>query len=137
MADGARPDVDIQQDIADVFPGYPPLLHDRSRMDVTVADGVITASGHVRTAQSREYFEREARKIPGVRGIDTSALYDDDTLRIQSGRATPLEVYTNVSYGAVVLTGEVPEHMMLSEIVNAVEAIPGVRKVIPNFEASR
>lgn len=129
----ARPDVDIEQDVNHVFTKYPPLAHDRSRMDVTIADGVVTATGHVKTAQARHIFAREVKKIEGVKAVHTDKLYDDDALRIQSGQVTPFGVYTSVSYGAVILTGSLPEGMTEADVIAAVEKIDGVRKVIPNF----
>jgi osmotically-inducible protein OsmY len=129
----ARPDVDIEQDVNRVFNKYPPLAHDRSRMTVTIEDGVVTASGHVKTAQARDVFVREVKKIEGVKAVHTDKLYNDDSLRIETGQVTPFGVYTSVSYGAVVLTGTVPEGKTADEIVAAVKKIDGVRKVITNF----
>ena len=128
-----RPDGDVIRDVHRVFNIYPPLQHDRARVTVSVEDGAVTAAGHVKTAQAREIFVREAAKVDGVTEVDVSALYDDETLRLASGMATPLEVYTSVSYGAVMLTGRVPEDWTLEKVIAAVEKIPGVRKVIPNF----
>ena len=129
----SRPDIDIEHDLPDVFNGYPPLLHDRSRLSVDVQDGVVTLSGYVKTVRAREYFEQEAAKIPGVKAVDVSETYDDEALRIKSGQVTPMGIYTMVSYGAVVLTGERPEGVTDEELVQKVEAIPGVRKVLLNL----
>ncbi len=131
----ARPDVDIEQDVNHIFHTYPPLLHDRSRITLTVKDGVVTVRGHTKTAQSREIFVREANKIEGVQSVESSELYDDDALRIKTGQVTPFGVFTSVSYGAVVLTGRLPEGATVGETVAKVEKIAGVRKVIPNFPA--
>ena len=129
----ARPDIDIEQDLPHVFNGYPPLQHDRSRLSISVEDGVITLTGHVKTAQAREYFAREAAKIKGVKSVDVSETYDDEALSIKSGQVTPVGVYTMVSYGAVVLTGERPEGVTDEQLVAKVEQIPGVRKVLLNL----
>jgi hypothetical protein len=128
-----RPDVDIADELHNIYAPYPPLAHDRSRMTVTVTDGVVKASGNVRTAQVREIFAREAAKIDGVQRVDVDELYDDETLRRDAGHVTPFGVLAYPSYGAVVLTGKLPEDANLDEMVAAVAAIAGVRKVIPNF----
>ncbi|MEL6152220.1 MAG: BON domain-containing protein, partial [Chloroflexota bacterium] len=81
-----------------------------------------------------QILTREIAKIPGVKSVDVSELYDDNALTILSGQMTPVEVFTSVSYGAVILTGKIPESMTLEAIVAKVESIEGVRKVIPNFK---
>lgn len=135
MADSesARLDVDIENDVPQIFAAYPPLQHDRNHLKVTVEDGVIKARGYVKNAQNRDILKREASKIEGIKGVDVSGVYDDGGLRIESGQVTPVGVYSTVSYGAVVLTGEKPEGMSDDELIQKVESIPGVRKVILNL----
>lgn len=130
-----RPDVDIEQDIIHTMQGYAPLQHDRSRIAMQVTDGAVAFSGHTKTEQAREYLHRETSKIAGVQSVDSKSLYDDESLRIQTGQVTPFGVYTSVSYGAVVLAGRLPAGMTVGELVTKIEKIPGVRKVIPNFPA--
>jgi osmotically-inducible protein OsmY len=130
----ARPDVDIEDDLEKVFHTYPPLAHDRPRIQYEVKDGVIHASGNVRTAQTIEIFAREAAKINGVKRVDTKKLYDDDTVWHKVGKKLPYGVYSSMSYGAVVLTGDAPStEKKLASLVKKIEKIAGVRKVIPNF----
>ncbi|MEM6284372.1 MAG: BON domain-containing protein [Chloroflexota bacterium] len=131
-----RPDVDIDEDIDHMLtrPGFEAVRHDRARMEIAVTNGAVTITGHTRTAQTPDVLSREVAKIPGVKSVDVSQLYNDDALRVLSGQMTPVEVFTAVSYGAVVLTGKIPAGMTLEEIVAKVEAIEGVRKVIPNFK---
>ncbi|MEO0564460.1 MAG: BON domain-containing protein [Chloroflexota bacterium] len=129
----ARPDIDILSDLPDVIETYPPLAHDRSRMTITVEGGVITATGNVKTAGTRDIFERRAAEIDGVQGVNVRGLHDDDTIRLAAGAATPYGVRVAVSYGAVVLTGERPTDAKLAQMTKKVEKIAGVRKVIPNF----
>lgn len=129
----ARPDVDIENDVMRVFGAYPPLRHDRSRVNVTINEGAVVATGYVKTAQSREVFSREASKVEGVTSVDVSGLYDDEALRLQVGYATPFGVYASVSYGAVVLNGKLPEGTNVDDMVKKVAKMDGVRTVIPNF----
>ena len=128
-----RSDVDIRQDVLKVFHTYPPLAHDRHRMEVVVEGAVVSASGNVRTAQALEVFAREASKVPGVIKVNTKDLHDDETLRLEIGRLIPLDVRAVVTYGVIVLTGQAPAARSLKSLTNKLEKIAGVRKVVPNF----
>lgn len=128
-----RPTVDILEDVGHVFHSYAPLLHDRSRITVSFDNGTVKAVGYTKTAQSRDIFAREAAKIDGVSAVDVSELYDDDTFRLEAGDLVPFGVYVFVSYGAVVLTGRLPEGTTAEALVAEINKLPGVRKVIPNF----
>lgn len=128
-----RPDVDIHADVMGVFRVYPPLRHDRERLEVTVTEGNVVVIGHVKTAQSIEVFARESLAVDGVTGVDVSQVYDDESIRLQVGRATPYGVYTSVSYGAVVLNGHKPADVSIEEMVEQVSKMDGVRKVITAF----
>lgn len=130
----ARADIDIQEDVNAAFLTYPPLSHDRKRIHVNIDAGIVTASGNVKTGQAREIFAREVSKIEGVHAVNTAALYDDESIRLQVGGIVPYGVLTAVSYGAVVLSGKAPAEPELKRLVDKVSKIEGVRTVIPNFK---
>ena len=52
-APSVRPDIDIREDVLEVITHYPPLRHDRNHLDVTVADGVVTITGYLKSRVSR------------------------------------------------------------------------------------
>jgi osmotically-inducible protein OsmY len=102
-------------------------------MDINVKNGVVNARGHVKTPVSRDKFIENAQQIPGVKTVNTDHLYDDSTLRLDVAKVLPYGVYSNLQYGAVILTGKIPEGTTEKKLTSAIRKIKGVRAVLLNF----
>lgn len=128
-----RPAADIISDVHSLLATYPPVAHDRRYLRITVEDGRVTVSGHVTTRITQRFIEANIPEIPGVQSVDFSALYNDDQLRVEVGRVVPPGVFVNIRYGAVALTGRLPEGTDAAQIVAQISAIPGVVRVVTAF----
>ncbi len=131
-----RPDVDIQKAIISVITQYPPTAADRHTIHVSVQDGAVVLSGHVRTPINRRYLLNEIPKIDGVRAVDSSTLYDDESIRIETGQRVPPGVLVSVRYGTVALTGSLPHGTELDTLAAAIAAVPGVQRVVASIDGS-
>lgn len=132
-----RPDVDIESDVNHIFTTYLPLRHDRPFIRVSVKDGAVKLVGNTRLPQNRDMFAQRIAAVAGVQSVDVSELHDDEWIRLEAGKATPLEVHTSVTHGSVILSGHVPDGLTLESVIEAVEAIKGVRRAVPNFPAPK
>jgi len=129
-----RPDIDIAEDIEDRVEHYPPTMRDRHHFHVSVHEGMVTLKGYVTSPISRRWLLDMIPQIEGVRGLDADELYDDETIRIEVGRALePGTMFARVEYGAVILTGRVPHGKKAQDYVKKASKIPGVRQVINAF----
>jgi osmotically-inducible protein OsmY len=125
----ARSDLDIRKDIIALITTYPPLAYDRHHIDVHVHDGQVVLTGNVRTPINRTYLQSQAVGVEGVTGVDTSRLYDDESLRTDAGRVLPTGVVVNVNNGVVVLSGDLAGENV-DALGSAVAALPGVVRVL-------
>jgi hypothetical protein len=128
-----RPDLDIHEDIEGVTVQYPPMVNDRHHVKVSVENGVVTLTGHLKTPITRNYL---METIPGVKGVvrvDISQLYDDETIRLEIAPFIPFGVFANVEYGVVILTGRLPQGTNEVELVQKVKVVPGIRMVTSKF----
>jgi len=128
-----RPDMDIEEDIHTMIAHYPPLQADRHRFDIDVVDGVVIPHGHVKTVISRRYLIDQIAKVRGVLSVNSDRLYDEEDIRLEAGQRIPTGVIINVSYGAVILTGALPEGATEEEVARAVAQVPGVERVVTKF----
>ena len=129
----ARADVDIAADIDEIILRYPPLVHDRSHLRVSVSDGVATVAGHVRSLNTRDYFLQALAGVDGLKSVDTDYLHIDELVRLALGRVLPLGVIANVEYGTVVLSGRLPDGLSEDDVVARAGGVPGVRRVVVAF----
>ena len=106
-------------------------------LQIQADDGLVTLTGHVRTAPSKETAERIVRQVPGVRAIDNRLLIDTD-LEIAVGRALAENAVTASSFPGILIGSAFGEihlkgHVASPEIRQAAEQIagqvPGVRAV--------
>jgi len=125
-----RPDIDILDDIHLWMTGYPPLVNDRNHIRVAVEDGIVRLIGNVKTPITRGYLLSNINKIDGVQGVDDSALYDDETIRLHVGRVLTDGAIGQVEWGIVILAGKLPEGDVLDGLVAAIGKIPGVTRVV-------
>jgi osmotically-inducible protein OsmY len=122
-----RPDEDIEESIADLIRSYPPLRTSRPFFIFASLQGAVKFMGNVRTPQERFLLAERVPHIAGVRSVDVSELYDDEQVRFAVGKVLPYGVYATVHYGAVALTGKLPEEMSAESLLEQVRAVAGVR----------
>lgn len=128
-----RPDVDIEEEIAQLIRSFSPLKQSRTFFTYHSVNGFVTITGNVRNPQSRRVLVDNVPRIVGVTGADSSNLYDDEMIRFAVGHILPPGIYASVQYGSVALTGRLPANVSAEAITDAVAAIPGVRRVGAEF----
>jgi len=104
-----RDDTLILDDIRHLIATYPPLANDRPAIHVSVADGLVTVTGHVMTTNTRRFFLSRLTSVEGVKTIDADELYDDTAIRLEASRLIPAGVQANIRHGVVILSGEAPQ----------------------------
>jgi hypothetical protein len=124
-----RPDIDIEQEIGQIVNSYPPLKGSRGYFAYRANNGRVTLVGNVRTPQARRVLVDNVPRIAGVESVDSSQLYDDEMLRFAVGALLPPGVFASVHYGAVGLTGRVPDDASATTIIYEVGQVLGVRRV--------
>jgi osmotically-inducible protein OsmY len=128
-----RPDVDIEEEIELLCRSFAPLKASRGYFKSTSVNGHVKVQGNVRTPQARRVLLDNLPHIRGVIDCDGDELYDDEMIRFAVGQLLPPGVLANVHYGAVALTGNLPEGVSAEAIVNAAKAVSGVRRVGSEF----
>jgi len=128
-----RPDVDIEEEISQLVRSFPPLKASRPYFTFQSVNGYITVVGNVRNPQARRVMTDNVPRIAGVVHCDVNRLYDDEMIRFSVGQLLPPGVYASVQYGVVALTGHAAEGVKPEAIIEAVQAIPGVRRVGAEF----
>ncbi len=131
---GPRADMDIAEDIAGVIRSYPPLRASRPFITYSVNNGQVTLSGNVRSPQARYYLLERVPHISGVASVNADNLPDDEMLLVAIGERLPNGVYANALYGAIALTGTLPQNTTAQSLLEAVRAVPGVRYVSAKFD---
>jgi osmotically-inducible protein OsmY len=124
-----RPDVDIEADIEQLVRSFAPLKASRSFLTFRVEAGHVIIEGNVRNPQARRVLVENVPRIEGVSSIDHSRLYDDEMVRFAVGQILPPGIFAAVQYGNVALTGRLSLTASADAIIQAVKAIPGVRRV--------
>lgn len=126
-----REDALIFDDIRHLIATYPPLANDRPAIHVSVADGVVTVTGHVMTTNTRRFFLSRLTSIEGVKAIDADELYDDTAIRLEVSSLISEGVQANIRHGVVILSGEPPQD--IEGLANHILALRGVEKVVSGF----
>jgi hypothetical protein len=134
MAQVARPDIDIDDDVLNIILRYPPLTNDRHHIDMWVEDGVVFLKGHTATPINRRYLLERISEIPDVVGVNADGFYDDANISLDVGQVVPPGVLANSRYGTVVLSGKLPADTDVDAIAMRVAQIPGVQRVITSFD---
>ncbi len=129
-----RSDVDILNDIHNLLYAYPPVSHDRDFFHVTVKDGVVTVSGHLRSAVAHRWIRAALSQVEGVQALCLDTLYNDDELRLQIGHLVPPGVFVNVNHGAVTLTGHLPPEVTDAQVVQQVASVKGITRIATLFK---
>lgn len=126
-----RDDTAILEDIYHLLATYPPLANDRHAIQISVAEGAVTVSGHVLSTNTRRFFLSRLTSIEGVKSVDADGLYDDTAIRIQLSPLIPGGVQANIRHGVVILSGEPPQDV--EALANKILALSGVEKVVSGF----
>jgi len=129
-----RADVDIAEEVQQLFRSYPVLHMSRAYMHVNVTNGIVTISGNVRAVTAKRILRDRVPLINGVKLMNLSELYDDEALEIAIAEKMPNGLYANSQYGMVALTGSLPLHVDPQALLKEIAAIPGVRKVAAHFD---
>jgi osmotically-inducible protein OsmY len=130
-----RPDEDIQDEIEALTWSFAPLKASRGHFVAKIVNGKVTLSGNVRIPQARRVLLDNVPRIHGVVSCDASQLYDDEMVRSAVGQLLPEGIAASVHFGAVALTGTLPEGMSAEVATKAVNAVPGVVRVASDFNA--
>ena len=125
-----RPDIDILDSLQLWMTGYPPLVNDRNHIQVRVEAGVVILSGNIKTPITRNYLLSHIKQIAGVQGVDDSALYDDETIRLNVGQVLTNGTIGQVEWGTVILAGKLPEGDVLDALIERIGKIAGVKRVV-------
>ncbi|MEZ4667958.1 MAG: BON domain-containing protein [Anaerolineae bacterium] len=126
-------DTVIYDDIRHLIATYPPLVADRSAIQVTVENGAVVVSGHVMSANTRRFFLNELERVPGISSVNAEGLYDDTSVRLDVSRLLPPGLQANVRHGVVILSGEHPIDQPIEAVADQILALPGVAKVVSSF----
>ena len=124
-----RPDVDIEEEIELLTRSFAPLKASRGYFNAKSVKGHVKVAGNVRNPQARRVLLDNIPHIRGVLSCDGTELYDDEMIRFNVGDLLPPGVSATVHYGAVALTGHLPDGASEDVIKNAVAAVKGVRRV--------
>jgi osmotically-inducible protein OsmY len=134
-----RADASIAEKVDHALWNIGVLRHtDYGEIGVDVKDGVVYLSGHVISASNQQRAEAAVRTIPGVLGIKSDLVPDDNLIREVTGALGKIEhvhgvkFFTGVHNGVVGLNGEVGSTTVRSLAEKCAANIPGVRGVI-NF----
>lgn len=126
-------DIDIEANIHHMMRAYPPMMHDRHRVDISVKEGVVTVKGYVKSAVTHGILLNMLERAEGVQDVDVSGLYNDEGIRLHVAKHIPPGVMVNMEYGAVILSGRLPDKTDVEALVQAVSEVPGVNRIVTSF----
>lgn len=134
------PDDDLRHRVEQQLETAPDI--DPRRIVVSVADGIVTLAGQVRSYSEKWEAERAVEHVNGVRGIANEIEVHSDTARSDSDIARQVlqalrrsllvptgAITVRVENGWVVLTGEVRRAFQRRAAERAVRNLPGVRGI--------
>jgi osmotically-inducible protein OsmY len=128
-----RPDEDIEEEIELLIRSFAPLKASRGYFKFKSTNGHVVLEGNVRNPQARRVLIDNVPHIRGTVDVDSSKLYDDEMVRVAVGQLLPPGVVASVHYGAVALTGQLPDGADADTIQKAISALTGVRRVGAQF----
>ena len=128
-----RPDVDLEEEIELLIRSFAPLKASRGYFSVKCTDGHVVVTGNIRSPQARRVLLDNLPHIRGIVGVNSTNLYDDEMVRLSVGQLLPGGVLASVHYGAVALTGRLPDSASADMIVNSIREVKGVRRVGAQF----
>ena len=126
-------DIDILARIQHELSSYPPFMADRHRVHFSVSDGVVHVSGHVKSPITETFVVNRIRNVPGVSDVIDDDFYNDEEIRLDVGSVIPPGVMVTVEYGAVILSGKLPEGTTVEQLVHKAGQLPGVHHVVTSY----
>lgn len=114
---------------------------DYGQIHVDVKDHIVFLSGHVISTTNQQRAKEAARQIPGVLGVKSYLVADDQLVRVVAGALGKIEhvygvkFFTGVQNGVVGLHGEVGSATVRNLAEKYAADIPGVRGVINSVQA--
>lgn len=120
------------------------------KVGVTIADGVITLTGYVTTAEQKLAAERAVAAVPGVRAVAEGLHVIGEPVRplsdttiahaiiraLDTGAGQP-KITIRVEDGWVTLGGLVPTETAYEEVEQMLECVPGVRGITSEVRVAR
>ena len=131
----SRPDMDIAADVVLVIRDYPPLHVSHDYMQTEIHDGKVTLRGNVRSIPGLRYLQNEIPRIDGVTGLNLDQLFDDEAVRLNVAENLPEGLYVNVQFGTVTLNGIPAADLDQQALIETIQSVPGVRRVLAQFDA--
>jgi osmotically-inducible protein OsmY len=130
-----RTDRAIQADVAHaLWPGG--ITVQESAMYLSVGEGVVTLSGHTRSPRETRAALASAWNVPGVVGVVSDRLANDEALTGAVAQALTTNAETRAAHllvrvrmGAVELEGRVPSEATRNAAMTIAAAVPGVTRV--------
>jgi len=139
-------DLRLQQRVIDALEFDPRV--EAAHIGVSVAEGIVSLSGHVRSFAEKFAAERIARQVKGVRAVaqelevrlPSDKKLADDEIAARAVRILRWDqmvpgdrISVKVEHGIVTLSGDVDWGFQRSEAENDVRKLGGVRSVINNI----
>jgi len=128
-------DIDIEAAINHAMRAHAPFSHDRHRVNINVNDGVVHLSGYVKSAPTYRYALEHIDDVAGVREVIVEDFHNDEEIRLDVGKVVPTGVFVTLEYGAVILSGNLPDGEDVEALVRKVGLVPGVHRVWTNFSS--
>ncbi|HXZ01846.1 MAG TPA: BON domain-containing protein [Stellaceae bacterium] len=141
-----KDDLHLQQRVIDALEFDPSV--DAAHIGVSVGEGVVTLSGHVRSFVEKLAAERIVRQVKGVRAVaqelevrlPSDKKLADDEIAARAVRILHWDqmvpgdrISVKVEHGIVTLDGEVDWGFQRTEAENGIRKLSGVRSVINNI----
>ncbi|MGO8919080.1 MAG: BON domain-containing protein [Stellaceae bacterium] len=138
-----KDDLQLQQRVIDALEFEPSV--DAAHIGVSVGEGVVTLSGHVRSFAEKFAAERIARRVKGVHAVaqelevrlPSDKKVADDEIAARAVRILGWDqlvpgdrISVKVEHGIVTLNGEVDWRFQRTEAENDIRKLGGVRSVI-------
>lgn len=136
-------DITVRRHVLDEL-DYAPMI-DAAQIGVTVENGIVTLSGHVRTYAERGVAERLTRRVRGVRAVverievrpPEDAPVGDEALAERCAEVLAWDAHIpeqavslKVERGCVTLEGSVPHYHQKSAIDRALRRLAGVTDIV-------
>lgn len=141
-------DENLRQQVIDELRSDPAVGYEK--IDVAVANGVVTLSGHVSTYAHKVAAERVVRRLADVRGVtaavevklpESAAVPDEEIARraatiLKWNSLLPADgIQVSAKDGWITLSAEVDWQYQRSAAEDAVRPLPGVAAVVNNLSS--
>lgn len=141
---GARLDENValkrlQMEVGGRISELEPLRTLGNHLKVSVQpDGIVEVSGSIRSRLIKEMVLQSIKEVPGVHRVEDAIIADPD-LELDIAQALALDdrtsdiplghIFIHCHSGVVSLVGELPDRVQLSDLLDVVSNVDGVRDV--------